>query len=222
MEKLKKLYYSPSGYQRGITAASKLHKKIPELTKQEIQEWLDRQPVYQIYKAKPKKIKFPHYTQDKPNHTHQVDILYLSHDTRGKSKYKYALTVIDIASRYKEAEPLKTKSAEETTAAIQKIYERSPLNFPQRVMSDKGREFMGKFLSLMKSHDTKVSVSLNKKSVAFVERFNQTLSKELYAYQYDKEMKTKKTNREWVERLPDVVEAINNEETSMINMKPAL
>ena len=220
MDKLQKLYYSPAGYLRSTAAALKLRKQIPELTKQQIQDWLDRQPVYQIYKPKPKKIKFPHYNQDKPNHTHQVDILFLTHDTRGKSKYKYALTVIDIASRFKEAEPLKTKKAEETAVAIKKIYDRSPLNFPQYIMADKGHEFMGKFLLLMKSHNVKISRSLSKKKVAFVERFNKTLAERLYAYQYDKEMKTKETNREWVERLPDVVEAINNDETRMINMKP--
>lgn len=56
MDKLRKLYYSPAGYQKGKTAASKLHKKIPSLVKQQIQHWLDRQPIYQIYKPKPKAI----------------------------------------------------------------------------------------------------------------------------------------------------------------------
>ena len=212
-----RFYYSPAGYQKGV---SKLYKKFPELKRQQIRRWLDRQPVYQLYRPKPKNIKFPHYNQDKPNHTHQVDILYLSHDTVGKSKYKYVLSVIDIASRYKQAEPLKTKKAEETAIAIQKIYSRSLLNFPQKIMCDKGHEFMGKFLSLMKENSVTVKRSLSKKKVAFVERFNKTLAERLYTYQYDQEMKTGKTNREWVERLPDVVEAINNEETRMIGMKP--
>ena len=97
MDKLEKLYYSPAGYQRGTTAAGELQKMIPELKRRDIQRWLDRQPVYQIYKA------FPHYTQDEPNHTHQVELLFLPHD----KTYKYALTVVDIASRYKEAEPSK-------------------------------------------------------------------------------------------------------------------
>lgn len=217
MEKLKEIYYSPAGYQRGTMAAGKLKKKVPELTKQEIQHWLDRQPVYQIYKPKPKRIKFPHYTQDQPNHTHQIDLLSLPVD----SKYKYALTVVDIASRYKEAEPLKSKTAVDTANAIQHIYERSPLDYPKEIMSDKGREFMGVFTELMKKHDVKIVRSLNKKKVAFVERFNKTLAERLFAHQYDKEIKDKKTNREWVSRLSGVVTAINGEETKMIGMKPA-
>ena len=217
MYELQKIYYSPAGYQRGTKAATQLQKKIPSLNKQQIQHWLDRQPIYQIYKAKPKAIDFAHYTQDKPNHTHQIDLLFLPHD----NKYKYALTVIDIASRYKEAEALKTKKAAEVSQAIQKIYDSSPLDFPTNIMCDVGHEFMGEFIKLMKEHNVKINRSLNKKSVAFVERFNRTLSERLFAHQYAEEIKTSKTNREWVERLPGVIDAINNEVTRMINMKPA-
>ena len=226
MDKLQKLYYSPAGYQRGATAASKLYKKIPSLTKQQIQHWLDQQPIYQIYKAKPKAIKFPHYTQTTPNHTHQIDLLFLPHD----QKYKYALTVIDIASRYKEAEPLKTKKASEVSQAIQSIYDRSPLNFPTVIMADFGHEFMGEFIKLMQTHDTKISRSLNKKKVAFVERFNRTLSEKLFAHQYANEIESKEIilanepkpgrSLEWVDRLPDVIAAMNDEVTRMIDMKP--
>jgi hypothetical protein len=217
MDKLKELYYSPAGYQRGTRAASRLHKKVPELSKKDIQHWLDRQPIYQIYKAAPKRINFPHYSQDKPNHTHQVDILYLPHD----KKYKYALTVIDIASRYKEAEPLKTKQASDTAEAIQKIYSRSPLTYPENIMADNGKEFMGSFIKLMKDHNVKISRSLQKKKVAFVERFNRTLSEKLFAHQYAEEMKSDNRSREWVDRLPDVIKAMNDEETRMIGKKPA-
>ena len=233
MDKLQKLYYSPAGYQKGKTAASKLHTKIPPtasgaapLTKQEIQYWLDRQPIYQIYKPKPKAIKFPHYTQTTPNNTHQIDLLFLPHD----QKYKYALTVIDIASRYKEAQPLKTKTPTEVSQAIQNIYDRSPLNFPSVIMCDKGREFMGEFIKLMKKNNTKIKYSLNKKKVAFVERFNRTLSEKLFAHQYANEIESKEIilanepkpgrNLEWVDRLPDVIAAMNDEVTRMIDMKP--
>ena len=215
-----KLYYSPEGYQRGTSAAKKLKDKLLEIdtkaTIPEIQKWLNKQPIYQLYKAKPKVIKFPHYTQDKPNHTHQIDLLFLPHDM----KYKYALTVIDIASRYKEAEPLKTKTAREVSKAIEAIYQRSPLKFPANIMCDKGHEFMGEFIQLMKKHDTKIHRSLDKKKVAFVERFNKTLSEKIFAHQYANEIEDKEVSREWVKRLPAVIEAINNEVTRMIDMKP--
>ena len=36
----------------------------------------------------------------KPNDIHQADILYLPHDKFEKKTYKYALNIVDVASRY--------------------------------------------------------------------------------------------------------------------------
>ena len=56
---------------------------------------------------------------------------FLPHDTlghgRGQKTYKYALTVVDIASRFKEAEPLSSKESAEVARAFQKNYKRGPL-----------------------------------------------------------------------------------------------
>ena len=59
-----------------------------------------------------------------PNEVHQADLLFLPHDRpgRGRKLYKYALTVVDVASRYKEAEPLVTKEAKEVADALSRIY----------------------------------------------------------------------------------------------------
>ena len=63
----------------------------------------------------------------------QADLLFLLHDKlpRGRKVFKYALTVVDIASRYKEAEPLTSKDSAEVAKAFQAIYRRSPLTWPQ-------------------------------------------------------------------------------------------
>ena len=48
-----------------------------------------------------------------PNQVHRADLLYLPRDRppRSRKTFKYALTVVDVASRFKEAEPLATKEA---------------------------------------------------------------------------------------------------------------
>ena len=54
-----------------------------------------------------------------------------------------------------------------------------------------------------------------------VERFNRTLADRLFSYQYHKELEDlSKCNREWVSRLQNVVSALNNEKTGLIEMKP--
>ena len=62
---------------------------------------------------------------------------------RGRKVFKYALTVVDVASRYKEAEPLTSKNSDEVAKAFQTIYRRSPLTWPQMLQVDPGREFRG-------------------------------------------------------------------------------
>ena len=58
---------------------------------------------------------------------HQMDVMYLPWDRFKRKTYKYALTVVDMASRYKEAEPLTSKLASQVKDPIVNIYKRLPL-----------------------------------------------------------------------------------------------
>ena len=54
-----------------------------------------------------------------------------------------------------------------------------------------------------------------------MERFNRTLADRLFSYQYHKELEDpSKIDREWASRLQNVVSALNNEKTKLIEMKP--
>ena len=61
----------------------------------------------------PHYIPRPKFDVSTPNSVHQADLLFLPHDKlpRGKKVYKYALTVVDVASRYKAAEALTSKES---------------------------------------------------------------------------------------------------------------
>ena len=163
-----------------------------------------------------------------PNSVHQADLLFLPHDKlpRGRKIYKYALTVVDIASRYKEAEPLTLKNSDEVAKAFQAIYRRGPLTWPQMLQVDPGREFMGAVTKEMKKHKTYIRRGRTEihRDQAIVERFNRTLAERLFGHQYAAEMLLPEGKRstEWVKRLPDVVSAVNNEVTSLIGQKPAV
>ena len=143
-----------------------------------------------------------------------------------KKIYKYALTVVDIASRYKEAEPLTSKNSDEVAKAFQSIYKRSPLTWPNMLQVDPGREFMGAVTKEMEKHKTYIRRGRTEihRDQAIVERFNRTLAERLFGHQYAVEMLLPEGKRstEWVKRLPDVVGALNNEVTSLIGKKPAV
>ena len=89
-----------------------------------------------------------------PDSVHQADLLFLPHDKLRRKVYKYALTVVDVANRYQEAEPLTLKDSAEVPKALQAIYKRSPLTWPQVLQVDHGREFMRGVAKEMENHKT--------------------------------------------------------------------
>jgi len=116
--------------------------KVPEET---AKKWLMRQALWQIFVPVTKRIPQPKFVVPTPNKVHQADLPFLPHDKlpRGCKIFKYALTVVDVASRYKEAEPLTSKNSDEVALAFQKIYKCLPLEWPEMMQVDPGREFMG-------------------------------------------------------------------------------
>ena len=161
-----------------------------------------------------------------PNSVHQADLLFFPHYKLRRNTYKYALTVVDIASRYKEAEPLTSKDSNEVSRAFQTIYRRSPLTWPSMLQVDPCREFMGGVTKEMEKHKTYIRHGRTEihSDQAIVERFIHTLAERLFGHQYAVEMLLPEGKRstEWVKRLPDVVSALNNEVTSLIGKKPSV
>ena len=142
-----------------------------------------------------------------------------------KKTYKYALVVVDIASRYKDAEVLTTKESSEVAKAFEKVYLRK-LKWPEILMVDPGKEFFGNVATLMNKYKVNFqrSEAGNHRAQAFVERANRTLGEKIFTHQYSQEMadaqKSKSRSREWVERLPAVLKVMNNEVTRLTGKEP--
>jgi len=223
-DKLSDIYYSPKGFWKGLEAVKKLAQEAG-VSEDKAKLWLMKQAIWQIYLPAPKHIPRPKFDVSSPNSVHQADLLFLPHDRlpRGRKVYKYALTVVDIASRFKAAEPLSSKESSEVAKAFQRIY-RGPLTWPDVLQVDPGREFMGEVKKEMTKHDVRIrtgNVNVHRDQ-GIVERFNRTLSERLFSFQYSKEMNMKSSdrNREWVKRLPNVVRPLNNEVTRLTGKKP--
>jgi len=215
-----KIYYGPQGYWKGAAAIKKLA-TAAKVSEDTAKKWLKKQTIWQVYLPTPRYIPRPSFTVSTPNDVHQADLLFLPHDKVKTKTYKYALTVVDIASRYKEAEPLTTKDSGEVAAALSRIYKRV-LRWPKLLQVDAGTEFRGIVSKTSKDHNTKIRKAEAEyhRGQSIVERFNKTLSERLFGYQYWKELESNKRNKEWVKRLPAVVAALNNEATRVSGMKP--
>ena len=205
-------YYSPNGYWKGFGAIRKLA-QAAKVSAKVAKRWLFKQALWQIFLPAPKRIPRPRFNVSTPNKVHQPDLLFLPHDKlpRGQKVYKYALTIVDVASRYKEAEPLTSKSSDEVAKAFHAIYKRSPLTWPEMLQLDPGREFMGAVTKEMENHKTLIRrgrVDIHRDQ-AIVERFNRTLAERLFRHQYAVEMRLPEGQQStaWVKRLPEVVSA---------------
>ena len=224
-KKSKRIYYSDYGYWRGKSAIHKLAKASGS-TKEEAERWLLKQPLYQIYFPPLKYITRPNASMSlfaKPNDIHQSDLLSLPHDKFKKKTYKYALNIVDVASRYNGSYQLTTKNSKEVAQAFQWIYENMPLTFPKTLIVDDCKEFYGDTTKLMEKHNVMIQCGdpSQHRSQGIVEMFNRTLADRLFSYQYHKEFEDpSKSNREWVSRLQNVFSALNNEKTRLIGMKP--
>ena len=154
-----------------------------------------------------------------------MDLLFLPHDPVGRKTFPYALTVVDVASRYEEAEPLTSKTAAEVADALSRIYRRGPLKWPKLLEVDPGREFMGAMSQLLAKHSVQVwwgRVDIHRDQ-GVVERWNRTLAERLFGQQYSQEMRLPSGQRstEWVAQLPGVVAALNGEVTRLTGKMPS-
>ena len=100
-----KLYYQPNHLGKGQKAIKKL-KELSKAKPKVVKQWLSKQAFWQVHLPPPKHVDRPHYEVTIRNEMHQFDLLYMPLDTLCGNKYKYILSGIDVASRYKVVRPL--------------------------------------------------------------------------------------------------------------------
>ena len=136
------------------------------------------------------------------------------------NKYKYILSGIDVASRYKVARPLKTKKgSDEVAKLLQDIYKKGPLKYPGTVMLDGGSEFKASVTKLFDKNGTsidRVTTKYHHAHTAFVENLNKELAKFLFKPQDAQELQDpEKVSTAWVKYLQSTVAKLNNRKTGM-------
>ena len=84
-----------------------------------------------MHSPPPKCIHSPHYEVMISNQMHQSDLLYMPIDTLYRNKYKYILSEIDVAYKYKVTRPLRTKQVKDVADMIADICKVGPLTYPK-------------------------------------------------------------------------------------------
>ena len=149
--RLAKIYYSPRGYWKALAAIEKLA-SAAKISEGLARACLKKQAIWQIFLPALRRVLRPKFGVAVSNEVHQADLLFLPHDREGRKTFRYALTVVGVASHYKEAGPLTRKTAAEVADALSRIYRRGPLKWPKLLQVDPGRKFMGSVSQLLAKH----------------------------------------------------------------------
>ena len=70
-----------------------------------------------------------------------VDLIEVINIAKANRGYRYLLTVVDMFSKYAWLEPVKTKTGQNVTTALEKILKQSQGRQPQNLQTDNSKEF---------------------------------------------------------------------------------
>ena len=137
----------------------------------------------------------------------QIDLLQLSRINSGERTYRYALTVVDVFSRYLFCRALEKKSAIQVAEALDAIF--TEHGWPGIVQCDNGPEFLGPVTRLLQTKGVKIVKErpYHPQSQGRIERQNRTLRSKI---RYE-EQKHGRSGYNWVVNLGKIVSAINNQ-----------
>ena len=149
------------------------------------------------------------FTYISKNYIQFLDCLYLPND----KGFIYALVLTDQGSRLVDLEPLKNRSCLDIIKALKIIYKRKILNKPKVIVTDSGSEFKKEFTDAMKDIgiDHKTAKPGRHRSVALVERKNQTIGKIIHKILVQNELATGHPSSQWITYAKELIKLINNE-----------
>ncbi|CAL1264761.1 unnamed protein product [Larinioides sclopetarius] len=183
-----------------------------QISKKEIQKWLQGVNSYTLHKGIRK--KFPTnrvivYAIDQQWQADLVDLVSLLKFNKG---YRYILKCIDILSKYAWVVPLKRKRGEDITNAFKVIFKDRR---PRYLQTDQGTEFKNeKFQHFLKENKIKFFTTFNATKASVVERFNRTLKTKMYKYF------TFKNTHNYIDVLDQLVHSYNHTYHSSIKRAP--
>ena len=155
---------------------------------------------------------------------HQFDLLYMSSDALYRNEYKYILSEIDVAARYKVNRHLRTQQAKDVAEMIADFYKVVPLTYPEIFQCDNGSEFKAEVTKMLQKHKVMIKhITTKYKHThrAFVEALNKLLAEQLFKVQDVQELNDpEKVSSNWVKHLYGLVDKLNDTETQMIGMTP--
>jgi len=219
-EYLKNIYFDPktpasfSGLEKIWTHIKTDPNKPPEVTKEKLKQWLEKQETYQVFTRPPRKYDTEAIIVESIGEICDADILQLPGDSPKLNKnFKFLLAVIDLFSRKVWAKLLKTKASSETAKAFEEILNDGLVC--QNLRTDAGGEFKGhKFQEMLKKKKIRHTIAYGAVKANYIERWNRTFQDKLYRWMYEN------NTRVFVNIIPKLVQSYNDTVHSTTGFAP--
>jgi hypothetical protein len=188
--------------------------KYINIKRKDIQEFLKKQPNYQMNKRITHRVNKPIIAKA-PNSLWCVDLIDLAKYSGHNNFFKYVMLVVDTFSRKVWLEKMRTKGAKQTAKALQNTCKRANI-MPSVILSDNGTEFKGEFSEFCKENEIKQSFSrtYSPQSNALAERSIQDIRKIMRAFM------TSENDLNWASRLKIIEDNKNRTYNSTIKATP--
>lgn len=198
---------------------SRLYKAVKDrglgYTLKEVKDWLQTQEVYSSFKPVNHNIARPKVIVPDKFYQLDTDTVNMTRYSKQNKGYKYILIIIDIFTRYLFTQPLYSLTGKEMSKTLEYVLQTYNIH-PQRVRSDKGSEFISKFVQdFFRENNIIHFTSTNEVKANIAERVIKTLKAAItkHMFQYK--------NKKWVDILQEVTKAYNNRYHRSIKMSPA-
>jgi len=243
-----KKYYNDktTGLGSGIqNLYNKITQQYLNISRDEVELFLKKQPFYQMTRPLQKVVNRPIVDAPFPNMRWAIDLIEMSQYLKYKKEsdgskvaveganfpYVYILSIIDFASRYCWARPLKNKSANEVATTLLKVFEETNTR-PLVIQADGGKEFgvsmarqinQGYPLGSNGNIQIIYTKSYSPQSNGLVENLNAQIRKMLRDAMnrnvvINKPTEVKAPN--WIKYLPDVITNKNNTKNGTTKKRP--
>ena len=172
---IKKIYFSDEhGFGSVHATWKEANKQHSGITLQNVQEWM--------YKQKHKQTKFKYsgensYVANRPLQQIEIDLIDMTKIASDNDGYRYAVTGVDIFSKYGWAMPIKTKQPHDVLIGLKEVLDK--IGIPEILYSDSEGSFNStEFVKFINSKTIK-HIFTNSHA-HFVEAFNKTIKQQIY------------------------------------------
>ena len=186
-------------------------KKASKLPKRKVETFLAQTDAHTKYHAPRKKFPRLKVQAYRINEIWSIDVAYMDKLAKYNNGVKYLLVAVDVLSRFLRVEPMKTKSAADSTRAFKRMITKS---IPEKIWSDKGSEFKGEFKQFCDSKNIDIYSTHSETKSAFAERNIRSLKNIIYKHL------EKRWSYQYIKKLHDFVDIINSRVNRVTGLAP--